>query len=329
MDRNVFGLSSLGEILADKELSTVSWLVDGILQANAPVLIHAPSKCCKTTLACDLAIACATGGTWLGHQAMTTNVAVVSIEDGLPGLTQTVRLLCASRSVDLPRDRMHIGSQIDDITNQSVMSALAEFIAEKQIGLAIFDPAYLILGDYQHAQMADAGGRLYKLSEVCRAAGATCVVLHHSKSTGSGLNAAAGAGFAQWPSSWVSISRVGRYTLDGKHRLKLEYGGRIGQQGSVSVSIDEGLANGKVSKCDIRVSPIQSQTWLFDTRAEQPKRKRLTPEAVLSALVRTPVSISAIQAKVGGSKATIQKHLETLIECDKAKAVGGEYQLSG
>jgi hypothetical protein len=327
----VFGLTTFGEIIADKENSAVSWLVDGIFQAKAPVLIHAPSKCCKTTLAADLAVACATGGQWLGANVLKTRVAFISVEDGLAGLTQTVRLICKSRGVELPTDTLHIGAQIEDISDPAVMASLADFLRENQVGLAVFDPAYLLLGEYQHSQMSDAGGKLYRLSEVCRSAGATCVVLHHSKSTGTGLGAAAGAGFAQWPSSWLTITRIGSYKLDGKHQLKLEYGGRTGQQGTLRLSIDEGLTDGRVTQCAFTVARMERQHMLFETDTAQAtgKRKRVSPGTVLSELTSTPQSQSAIWAKTGGAKHTVKQYLDTLVETGSASESNGKYSLAG
>ena len=324
--RFAFGVASIGEVIEmNNGDCSVTWLVDRMIEHQAPCLLHAQPKCCKTTLALDLAIACASGGQWLGRQTLKVPSMVISVENGAKNLINTARLLCEARRIKMPKDDLHLGSQLDDISNEAVMLEISSYIRENGIGLVIFDPAYLILGEYRQTEMNDVGGKLYRISSACHAAGATCMFLHHSKNGNSkGLKAAAGAGFANWPSSWLSISRIGKYMLDGKHKLRMEYGGRWAQQGVVNVSIDEGIHNDVATKCEIAANDIPRQQMLFP---ECSKQRRVDASGVLSALKSSgkPLAVSGLQSDLGGSRDRIAAILSELVSSGQVVPVGRKF----
>ena len=321
-DRRVFGLKTFAEIEASPD-SNIEWLVEGIVQANAPVLIHADTKCCKTLLALDLAIACASGGDWLGCRAAKAPTAMISIENGLPSLRQNIEFICNSRKIDVPGG-LFIGPEFEDIEDEHVLLQLSSFISSNFVKLCVFDPAYLLLGDYQHTHMADAGRKLFTLSEVCRKAGATCVAIHHDKKSGRDLQAAAGAGFAQWPSSWVSIRRKGPYSKNGIHELELTYGGRAGQQGKLPVRVDEGCKDGRTTKCDIKVIGGKVGDATSSAARREPEGLKIL-EFLRS---EGPASMSEIAKRVGGAKETVKGILSTLEESGTLKKTGCKFNVA-
>lgn len=324
-----FGVASMDEVIEmHKGNLAVTWLVDRMIEHQAPALLHAAPKCCKTTLALDLAIACATGGHWLGRKAMQTPVMVVSVENGAKNLIHSIGLLCKSRGVAVPKETLHLGTQLDNIADEGVLRELTAYMHKNSIGLAIFDPAYLILGEYRQTEMNDVGGKLYRISSACQSVGATCMFLHHSKSSGgAGLKAAAGAGFSNWPSSWMSVSRIGTYKLDGRHKLKMQYGGRWAQQGTMDIEIDEGIVDDVATKCEVSVVEKFSQKMLFpfdQIEPEKKARKRLSEKDVLAALSE-PSTVNAVKERLGGSRTAIQRMVSSLVERGKASLEGGKY----
>lgn len=328
-----FGMASVDEVIEmHGNDCSVTWLVDKMIEHQAPCLLHAQPKCCKTTLAIDLAIACATGGKWLGRQAKSVPVLVISVENGAKNLVNTMRLLCKARGVSVPGGRLHLGPYLDNISDDATLLEMSDYVRRNQIGLVIFDPAYLILGEYRQTEMNDVGGKLYRISNACNLAGATCMFLHHSKGGNArGLRAAAGAGFANWPSSWLSVSRLGKYNLDGKHRLRLEYGGRWAQQGTMNIHIDEGIEDDVATKCEIEASEMVKQQMLFPEDGAFSAPRRVDSDTVVSALRRSgkPLAVSGIQSAIGGSRGKITDTLSELVESGAVVKSGSKYALSG
>lgn len=327
-----FGMASMDEVVEmHGNDCSVTWLVDKMIEHQAPCLLHAQAKCCKTTLALDLAIACATGGKWLGRQAMQTPAMVISVENGAKSLINTIRLLCKARGVKPPGNRLHIGPHLDNISDDANLFEMTDYMRRNQIGLVVFDPAYLVLGEYRQTEMNDVGGKLYRISSACHSVGATCMFLHHSKGGNSrGLKAAAGAGFANWPSSWLSISRIGKYNLDGRHRLRLEYGGRWAQQGTMNIHIDEGIEDDVATKCEIETVEAPRQQMLFPEECAPITNRRVDADSLVSSLKRSkkPLAVSGIQAITGGSRNKIASVLDGLVESGDVVQVGSKYTIA-
>lgn len=305
--RQIFNAETLGDLMSDDTTKHTDWLVEGVIEAMSPTLWTAERKCCKTTLAVELAISIATGGQFLGCQTKQSRVLLASVEDGRTNMRQRLELRLKTLEITPPKDDLIIGPCRAPLSEPRILDELMSYLTVESIGVLIVDPAYLMLGNYQQTSLNDVGNRLFSISDACHSCGTTCIVMHHAKREGRGLSAASGAGFSEWAGNWMSIERIGAYRKDGKHNLRLDYGGRAGQQGEIRVNIDEGIMDGNRTKCSIEVTKVPVPENVPTSRRKSP-----TLHDIQTAISKGCNSVTAIQKETGGSKKTISRMLDKI-----------------
>ena len=248
---------SIGFIDSDTFLSRdyhLQWLVNRIMVQGQPAIIGGPKKVLKTSLLIDLAISLASGRRFLAHFDVErrTRVGVFSGESGPATIQETFRRICRSKGVLDPEAlSVYWGFTLPRLSFDVDLIELEEAITENELEVVILDPLYLCLlagsTSHQASNIFDIGPLLANTAEVCLAAGATPILVHHTtKSSGrSGgppeLEDLAFAGIQEFARQWLLVGRREPYVHgSGQHHLWLNVGRSAGHSGCWAVDVDEG-----------------------------------------------------------------------------------------
>ena len=251
----------------------IEYLVDGILVAGQPAIVAGPKKSLKTSLALDLALSLATGGFFLGkfHVARQMRVGVLSGESGMGTIQETCRRICSAVGKQLGEvSNLVVSEEVPRFSSPQDRDALERLIYDQSLEVVIVDPAYMAVPGDGASNLFIMGDLLRGVSKICEQAGATLVLVHHTRKQGNGnsnpyaplgLDDIAWAGFAEFARQWVLLNRREAYEPgSGQHRLWMGVGGSAGHGGLWTVDVDEGAYD-----------PQQPRIWTttVTTAAEQ------------------------------------------------------------
>jgi hypothetical protein len=249
------------------------------------------SKGCKTGIATDLAISGASGTRCLNEFDVPEPVPVLFLcgESGPSKIRRQARQICEARGLSLRDLPIFWGFDLPKLCLPLDVEALAEFIQQKKIVLAIIDPLYLSLFT---AETAGRSGDLYTmgatfepLTAVCRETGASILLVHHFRKNRNddqqepcSLEELSQAGLAEVARWWILLDRREPYAGDGRHALWLRVGGSEGHASFWSLDIDEGLicdseGNQRTTKWETTLGRVQ------DAKGEE-KRQRENRKAL-------------------------------------------------
>ena len=174
-------------------------------------------------------------------------VAIMSGESGLGTLQETVRRILAAKFLS-PEDApgLIFSPDLPQTDNARHQVALRDFLRADDIELAIIDPAYLCLPCDDNGNLFKQGAVLRMLTDVCREAGASVALCHHTRPIADNrpatLQDLAWAGFKEFARQWWLLNR--RIDFDpkspGEHRLWLTLGGSAGFNSLWGLNINEG-----------------------------------------------------------------------------------------
>jgi hypothetical protein len=146
------------------------------------------------------------------------------------------------------------GFQLPQLANAGHVACLARAVQESKVELLLLDPLYLALlagsvaKGLQASNLMDVGPLLMDITRACLQAGATPVVLHHTKKTLTDpyqpleLTDLAYSGVAEFARQWILINRREKFEQgSGLHRLWMVTGGSIGTGNLYALDINEGV----------------------------------------------------------------------------------------
>ncbi len=267
------------------------YIVRNAVPAGQVGAAGAKSKGCKTGIATDLVISGASGTRFLNEFEVPEAVPVLDLcgESGASKIRRQARHICEARGLSLRDLPIFWGFDLPKLCLPLHVDALADFIRQNKIALAIIDPLYLALFT---AETAGRSGDLYTmgatfepLTAVCRETGASILLVHYfRKNRGDdqqepcSLEELSQAGLAEVARWWMLLERREPYAGDGRHSLWLRVGGSEGHASFWGLDIDEGLTvdsegNQRTTKWETTLSRVQ------DTKAEE-KRQREHRQAV-------------------------------------------------
>lgn len=233
----------------------MTYLVEGVLVKDQPAGLVGPKKALKTNISLDLAISLATGGKFLGYFNVPEpkRMAVMSGESGMATIQETAKRICTAAGRRLEDTGIMFSDTVPRFGDPWHMDAFQRFLRKDAIEVVIIDPAYLCLpADVNAASLFDVGRVLRNVSETCRDAGATLVLIHHLKKgvanpfTPAQLEDIGWAGFQEFFRQWILVNRREAYELgSGMHRLWLSAGGSAGHSCLVGLDIFEGVFDPK------------------------------------------------------------------------------------
>ena len=274
-EKSPYRILSAAELEAGNYLLT--YLVQNILVAGQPCIMAGDKKTLKTTLLLALMIALATGQPFLGTLRVyrAVRVCIMTGESGLGTIQETCRRICKAMGLSLADiDGLMFSEDLPKLGISSYLISLFHLIKENAIKLLAIDPAYLCMSGTDSGNLFKQGELLRGVSEVCRKAGCTLILCHHTrKNKGYGqtydkfappeLEDIAWAGFQEFARQWLLVGRRERYEPGtGKHRLWLSVGGSAGHSNIWALDVDEGTRD-----------DVEGRKWDVSLKAVNDARK--------------------------------------------------------
>jgi replicative DNA helicase len=234
---------------------TPEWLVEGAVVAKQPALAGGPNKALKTSIMLDLALSLGFGESFLGHFRVPKRrrVGVLSGESGEFTLQETARRICVAKQTNLDDASVFWGFRLPQLANPKHLDVLAGAIKKAALEVLVLDPLYLSLlsgsgaKELNASNLYDMGPLLLRVARACLDAGATPILVHHTRKT---LNEPyapltladlAFSGVAEFARQWCLINRRAEFEPGtGLHKMWVNIGGSTGQNKLLSLDVDEG-----------------------------------------------------------------------------------------
>ena len=209
-------------------------LITGILRKGHKMSISGTSKAGKSMLFIQLAIAIATGGSWIGLQCARGKILYVNLEiDGASFITNRIFKIIEKKHISKEeiRDNFLIwnlkgqtGANGESLTLKEITESIIQKCQDEDITAVFIDPLYKVMtGDENKA------GDIAKLCNVldCLATSLKCSVMyihHFSKGTQgwkASIDRASGSGvFARDPDAIVTCNEVDTGTEEQAYRVE-------------------------------------------------------------------------------------------------------------
>jgi len=199
----------------DRAPAAIDWLVDGLIPVRTRGLMVADPKVGKSPLALDLALALASGSSWLGHVVpRRRRIAVISREDSPQETARRLKLLsegsAARGEYQCGQIWMNTMDQSPEyrLDNAEQVEALIQELKMEQFDLAIFD----VLRELHSGDENDntvMAGVLAALKRVQVEAQCAILLLHHiskAQSTNVFRDARGAGAIHGWPEWGVGLT---------------------------------------------------------------------------------------------------------------------------
>jgi putative DNA primase/helicase len=256
----------------------IEFIIDGVLVSGQPLLIGGMQKTLKTNIILDAAVSLASKTPMLNEFQVNRRcrVAVMTGESGMGTIQETVSRIMRSKEVerDHVRDWLILSDELPQAADVRHHVAIEEFIKRDQIELIIIDPAYLSMPSEDSGNLFKQGPVLRMLTTVCRNAGASLALCHHTRPIPdfrpAELQDLAWAGFKEFARQWWMLNRREEFDPDGagEHKLWLTVGGSAGFNSLWGLDIVEGkVTDGGGRRWDVSV------TTANDARGETAKQR--------------------------------------------------------
>jgi biotin operon repressor len=278
----------------------VEWLVDGLLLRSGAAILGGAPKAGKSFLALDLCVAVASGTVGAGHFRVGTAcpVTLLCAEDPNPVLAQRLTALARSRSVALAELPIEVIVE-SAVRLPDALPRLAATLSRSRPGLLLLDPL-IRLHRADENSATEMAVVLDGLRDLARAAQTAILLVHHArKAPSSGSPGAGLRGSSDLAAFGDSNLYLRRLANDGLE-LRIEHRAAAGPQPlHLRLCVDDCGAVASF-QAQQRVEPIQD-----------PSVSR-----VLALLERTqtPISTSALRAKLGLRNQTVVAALRALVE---------------
>lgn len=267
------------------------WLVKGVLVKGQPCLVGGPKKALKTSVIVDLALSLGSGTKFLDTFTVPRPVRtlVISGESGGSTLKETALRIAESKGIDLRDTLTFWDFRLPQLSVNGQLRRLTNGLKEKGIEVVIIDPLYLCLLSGQSekkqrsaANLYDMGELLSLVSNACLEAGATPILIHHTKKSAEfdtkhkplDLEDLAFAGVGEFARQWLLLNRREKFVPGtGRHYLHLTYGGSAGHSGQWGLDVDEGTIDECFAGRTWKVSLVPHSQVIVDDKARKHEKK--------------------------------------------------------
>jgi hypothetical protein len=179
-DGSRFKLLGLAEL---NDLPEPSWLIEGILAANAVVVLYGASAIGKTFVALSMALSVAAGHPWCGKPTKSGSVLYVAAE-GVFGLKLRVQAYQGRHRIDA-KDIRYLGEGFDlrqaaDIKQLVAILEAADF----RPNLVVLDTLARLIPGADENSAQDIGKAIWGIDELKHKFSATVLVVHHTGKDG-------------------------------------------------------------------------------------------------------------------------------------------------
>jgi hypothetical protein len=228
------------------------WLVQRQIVEGQPLVIGAPQKAGKTSVAIDLAISLSMGTPFLGFFATCrpVRVAMISGESGRWAIMNLAREVCRARGISWGEVNVTWQFNLPRLPSAADLAELGRGIKGDGVEVLIVDPLYLCLlsgaADLQASNLYQMGPLLLDVASLCIEAGATPVMLHHTNRPANAkrepleLSDLAFAGISEFARQWILLNRREPFEPGQPSKLWMTAGGSCGQSGTWAIDVDEG-----------------------------------------------------------------------------------------
>jgi hypothetical protein len=172
-------------------------IIGDVLVAHQLAVIGAATKSLKTLTSLDAAISIATGTPWLSYEYWSCSrprrVGFFSAESGAETLLHKHDVIAASKRNRLACDQrmtfeallganIFWDDQVPDLSDPASVQRLRQIILREHLEVVFVDPLSMAIGSAAKdlANMAVAGQVILRAARVCRQAGCTLVLVHHT-----------------------------------------------------------------------------------------------------------------------------------------------------
>ena len=296
----------------DAEDYRQTWLIRNVLVEGQPAVVGGAKKALKTSTCLDMAISIAAGPITRFLQKFEVpnarRVGVISGESGAATIQETARRICDSKHLDLSQINVFWSFKLPQVSRSEDLDKLSQAIEENSLEVVILDPLYLSLlagnAKANAASLFDMGPLLHQVSSTCLQAGATPILVHHTRKISRSdktsrcpeLEDLAFAGIQEFARQWILLGRREPFEPGEDHKLWLSFGGSAGHSGTWAVDINEGELDERFRgrEWGVRVRSAAKQYQQEDeerqdrTAAKQEERASRNVEKMRIALTRFP-----------------------------------------
>ena len=301
--------------LAEHATSEPEWLVDRIFSAEQPTLFGARSKCLKTTLLVDLAVALADGSQWLQTFSIPRprRTLFITGESNARAISRRISKACESRDktlADLQGMLRVEAVQFPKLPRLDDCVAIGRTVQRHGIECVIIDPLYRGLTDdidtHRMNQVSDA---IVNFTQSCQPA--AVIISHHSTKSAArelgsppSLEDMTGSGIAEAFGNWFLIGRNQEYQWNWTHDLCVSYGGRDEQCGARRIVFNESTWTADVESMSDFIGQRQEAAENARDEARQATHTRKLEQARSRILrimrnVKTPQSKRELETRRG------------------------------
>ena len=164
-------------------------LIEGVVRVGRKLLVTAPSKAGKSFLLIELALALASGGTWLGHRCARSRVLYANLEIADTAIAHRFQVVADKMGIGEDRAGVSVWNLRGRATDLSQMAAHLQATSRGEYGVVIIDPTYKVQpGDENSAQ--DIARLTHGIDELCETLRCSAVYSHHHSKGAKGNTAA-------------------------------------------------------------------------------------------------------------------------------------------
>lgn len=222
---------SIGEVLDQlAQAPAPGFLARPVWPSDAYGIVAATMKAGKTWLISDLAVAVASGGSWLGRFPIERSGPVLLFlgEGGPRKMLRRLAAVAEHQGKVLRDQPIRLCFRVPHLTRSEHLEQMRAEIEATRPTLVVLDPLYLAARGANGSQLYEMGALLEAVQLMCQAAGAALVVVHHhNRREGSGVSRISGAGPAEWGrvllTAEVKASRTEPVTGESSVTLDLDF----------------------------------------------------------------------------------------------------------
>lgn len=221
--------------LLDTPAGDDQWLFEPVWPGDAYGVIAAEDKAGKSWTVIDMAVAVATGRSWMGvyHARSPGGVLLFAGEGGRRNLARRLNAVAEYHRTD-PHDLdLTTVLRVPHLTDPQHLADVAHWLDRHPARLVILDPLYLAARGAKGSDLYAMGEHLEGIQHVCQQAGAALVIVTHFNKTGAeknGKSRITGVGPGAWGRVLATAAVEAKHYTDGRSVVTLSWdfiGGEI------------------------------------------------------------------------------------------------------
>jgi len=293
--------------IVNSEIELPPDVIEGLLHRGSKMVLGGGSKSFKTWQLADLAIAIATGSSWLSHPTRKGRVLYINLELAERFFSRRLQVICQARSVTIAPTNLSVWNlRGHSASLPHLTDALLRQRGVEPYSLIAIDPIYKVLGARDENKAGDIAALLNEIERLAVRTGAAVVFgAHFSKGNQAGkesIDRIGGSGvFARDPDSILI------FTQHEKPR---------------AFTVEATLRNHPpidpfVVRWDFPLMRIADELDPEDLRQKPGRKKQFSAEQLVEALRPVPPTTTEWKERSGMSDGTFNRLRRCLIEAGR------------